>query len=324
MDMKGKVLHRWRLPYYERWPELDPDHKDPEKGNADYWRRTSLYENGDLLAIFDGLALLKVDRHSNLIWAYRGGFHHDLEVMDDGRILVLTHREIPSPPSLPDHGPITEDFITELNADGSLVRHVSILDAFARSQYTSLLDRVGVPDNIFHTNTLKVLKGRLADRSEAFKAGNVLLSLREIDVVAVIDLEQEKVVWALAGDWKMQHQQTILDNGNMLLFDNQGHGGTSKFLEFDPLTLEVVWTYEGDDENGFNSPVLGSSVCLPNGNTLITESCAGRAFEVNTEGAIIWEFVDSKRIGPSGQWQLIPAMCEMLRVEKDYVRGWLD
>jgi outer membrane protein assembly factor BamB len=178
--------------------------------------------------------------------------------------------------------------------------------------------------NVFHTNTLEVLKGRIAHRSEAFKAGNVLVSLRDIDVVAVVDLEQEKVVWAITGDWKMQHQPTVLDNGNMLLFDNQGHHGTSKVIEFDPLTQQTVWAYKGDDENGFYSPVLGSNQRLPNGNTLITESCAGRAFVVAPEGAVVWDFIDSKRIGPEGQWQLVPTMCEMVRIEKDYVRGWLD
>jgi outer membrane protein assembly factor BamB len=322
--MEGEVLHQWRHPYRENWPVLDPDHKDPAQGNSDYWRRTFLFENGDLLAIFDGLALLKIDRYSNLIWAYRGGFHHDLDVIDDGRIFVLTHREITSHPSLPDHSPIIEDFITLLNADGSLIRHVSILESFVRSKYAALLDRVREPVNVFHTNTLEVLKGRLADRSEAFKAGNVLVSLRDIDVVAVVDLEQEKVVWAITGDWKMQHQPTVLDNGNMLLFDNQGHHGTSKVIEFDPLTQQTVWAYKGDDENGFYSPVLGSNQRLPNGNTLITESCAGRAFVVAPEGAVVWDFIDSKRIGPEGQWQLVPTMCEMVRIEKDYVRGWLD
>jgi hypothetical protein len=33
---------------------------------------------------------------------------------------------------------------------------------------------------------------------------------------------------------------------------------------------------------------------LPNGNTLITNSGSGRAFEVTAEGKIVWEFANPK------------------------------
>ena len=39
----------------------------------------------------------------------------------------------------------------------------------------------------------------------------------------------------------------------MLLFDNYGNygpGGISRVIEFNPKTLELVWSYTGDDQNG--------------------------------------------------------------------------
>jgi hypothetical protein len=41
---------------------------------------------------------------------------------------------------------------------------------------------------------------------------------------------------------------------------------------------------------------------LPNGNTLIVESDAGRAFEVTAEGEIVWEFLNPDRM-PDGRPQ---------------------
>ena len=91
-------------------------------------------------------------------------------------------------------------------------------------------------------------------------------------VVAVVDLDEEKVVWALARTmWRVQHQPTILDNGHILLFDNNGNHGYSKVVEIDPFTQELEWVYEGGLPEQFYSPVLGSAERLPNGNSLIAE-----------------------------------------------------
>ena len=42
----------------------------------------------------------------------------------------------------------------------------------------------------------------------------------------------------------------------MLLFDNYGNygpGGISRVIEFNPKTLELVWSYTGDDQNPLHS-----------------------------------------------------------------------
>ena len=64
-------------------------------------------------------------------------------------------------------------------------------------------------------------------------------------------LGQQTVIWAITGMWKFQHEPRLLDNGNILLFDNMGNAGMSRIVEFDPLTQKVVWTYKGDSERIF-------------------------------------------------------------------------
>ena len=63
--------------------------------------------------------------------------------------------------------------------------------------------------DIFHTNTVEVLDGRLAGRLPAFREGNVLLTLREIDLVAVLDMDAARIVWALSSSWRFFSMRSV-------------------------------------------------------------------------------------------------------------------
>lgn len=100
--------------------------------------------------------------------------------------------------------------------------------------------------------------------------------------------------------------------GNILVFDNgsrAGFGrdpageltsalyerGYSRVLEIDPVTDELVWSYEQPEAGPDGTPVfnafnLSSSQRLENGNTFIDEGNTGRLFEVSPNGEIVWEF----------------------------------
>jgi hypothetical protein len=318
MNMQGENLHEWTYRFRDAFPEFHDDTGLPE---PDHWRRVHLFSNGDILAVYDGVGLVKLDKDSNLIWKSNRGAHHDLFVADDGVIYVLT-RQAKVIPRIDEFEPVLEDFITVFDADGNVLRELSLLEAFENSSFASFLKNMPPYGDIFHTNTIEVLDGRHADRSPAFAAGNVLVSVREIDVIAIVDMDEKSVVWALSGQWKAQHQPTMLDNGNMLLFDNQGYHGGSKVIEFDPLTQQIVWAYEGTEENGFHSSSLGSCQRLPNGNTLITESKGGRAFEVVPDKTIVWEFYNPARSGENNE--LIGALYEVVRLAPDFPADWAD
>jgi len=63
----------------------------------------------------------------------------------------------------------------------------------------------------------------------------------------------------------------------------------------DPVTLELVWSYSSPR---FFSTNISSAQRLPNGNTLVTEGAGGRLFEVTTEGAVVWEYMNPLFAGP--------------------------
>jgi len=323
MDPAGQILHTWHLTYencirQSRNPAADflPD----PKGVTGCWRRAHLFPDGEVLVIFEGHGLARIDRDSRLIWSYPGPCHHDLEVAPDESIFVLT-RESKLVPRVNPRKPVLVDYITHLSADGQPLGKIDLLTAFESSIYASFLDKISEAGDIFHTNTLEILDGKAAHRSSIFAAGNFLISVRELDVIAIVDHRTEKVVWALSGMWSAQHQPTLLDNGNILLFDNMGHQGRSKVIEIDPLTQEVVWTFADSPVHPLYSKTCGSNQRLPNGNTLITESDNGRALEVTDDGSIVWEFRNPRRTGDDDKF--IAAIMEMVILPDDFFPAWI-
>jgi hypothetical protein len=176
--------------------------------------------------------------------------------------------------------------------------------------------------DIFHSNAIEILDGSMADRIPAFKKGNILTSFRRLDTIAVVDMTTKEVVWTQFGLWLAQHDPTPLPNGNLLVFDNRGHNGESKVIEYDPTSMEVVWMYAGDRDHPFFTNAGGANQRLPNGNTLITESDNGRAFEVTPGGQIVWEYWNPERAGETGG--LIATIFEMTRLQMDFPLDWLE
>lgn len=97
----------------------------------------------------------------------------------------------------------------------------------------------------------------------------------------------------------------VLDNGSAAGFGAGPDGsltsvlhnrGYSRVLEIDPVSLEIVWSYEQptmakDGTPRFFAFNLGSVQRLPDGNTLILDGNAGRLFEVDPAETIVWEML---------------------------------
>jgi hypothetical protein len=323
METDGHILHSWRLTYQDmirQNPGPTTAFLPDPQGTTACWRRARLLPGGEMLVLFEGHGLARIDASSRVIWSYPGPCHHDLDIAPDGSIYVLT-RETELVPSLNPDKPVLTDYLTHLSPEGEFLGAIDLLSAFQESDYASSLDRMADSGDIFHTNTLEILDGSAAHLAPAFAPGNILVSVREIGVIAIVDPGTAKVVWALSGMWSAQHQPTFLANGNILLFDNQGHRGRSKVLEINPLTQAVVWVFADTPVHPLFSRTCGSCQRLPGGNTLITESDNGRALEVAPDGTIAWEFRNPQRTGKDGEY--IAAIMEMVMVPEQYDFSWL-
>ncbi|MGF1628083.1 MAG: arylsulfotransferase family protein [Kiloniellaceae bacterium] len=306
--LDGTVVQSWQLPFSEIWNETSPV-KNPQPDDFLYWRKAMLLPNGDLLAIFVatgdtpwGYGMVKLDKESNVLWSYLGQTHHDIDIAADGSVYGLTHEMRRT--TYEKHPQLTvprlDDFVVVLSPEGEEVKKVSILDALANSKYEWLLNRVSWYNkhDFIHTNNVDLIDAEAAAVLPFASEGQVLLSFRDIDTIAVLDLESEDIVWAQRGSWIAQHDPDILPDGRILMYDNLGgfgEGGRTRILEIDPLTEEVVWSYSGSVEQPFFSEARGAQERLPNGNTLITETAGGRLFEVTRDGRIVWEFINPLR-----------------------------
>ena len=313
MDMDGAVLKTWTADVRKAFPGLAVRRGLVE--GTRFCRSAWLLPDGGMVAMFEDIGLVRLDSASQIRWALPARVHHDFALDEGGSIWALTHARRPLP-ELHFAEPVMDDFVAEVSPDGRLVREVSILDSFRRSLYAPILAHLPRRRGILHANSVQVFDGSLAARSPLFRKGNVLISLRNIDTIAVLDPREVRIVWALTGQWHRQHCARLIANGHLLLFDNLGSmRAASQVLEFDPFTQEIFWRFGGIRGEELFSRSNGFVRRLPNGNTLVGESNFGRVLEVTPDRRIAWEFVNPNRAGKKNE--LIATLFDLRRVPRD-------
>ncbi len=287
IDMNGMVVHTWPV-VHSQLAEILP--------------------NGHLLADDYGHRLYELLPDGGQVWSWEHNYHHDFSVQPDGKIVALICKYEPVVEGyyVPDHTPdhMRTDVVVEISREGDILWSFSFsehLEELCAASGLSLpVSYVGErPDGSVaeygtadwaHTNTIEVLPDTSLGRSDSrFRAGNLLFSFRALDIIGIIDREKEEMVWAWGlGELDGQHQPTMLADGNILIFDNGTYRGYSRAVEINPATGEIVWEYA--DGEHFYSPYRAGVQRLPNGNTLICESDAGRIFEVTPDKEIVWDY----------------------------------
>jgi hypothetical protein len=319
INMRGDVVHEWHVPFSQLWPA--PDHvRGPVNDAGVYFNDAHLYPNGDLVVVIEGpidtrnssngYGLAKLDKDSRVLWKYARHCHHDVAVDDDGFIYAIVNEVVHTLPAGLEYipTPCMIDVIDVISPEGKLVKKLPLVEALKDSPYAALFCMLERPSSIsipagatvtpfvddarrrdvLHTNCVKVLSRALAPKFPMFKAGQIMLSLRQLDALAVVDPQNGKVVWAARGPWRAQHDPSFLDNGRLLLFDNLGAPSGSRVLEYDPQTQALPWVYPGEGRAPFLSRIRGMSQRLPNGNTLIVNSVGGTVFEVTPDRDLVW------------------------------------
>lgn len=329
VSMDGTELHRWSRDFDDVWPH--PDHvAGYESGITIYWRRAHLFPNGDILVIYEspkltpyGLGLAKLDKDSNVLWKVSANIHHDISVAPDGRIFAL-FQEISNKQYIDRVGfktPYLSEGVMIIDKDGNVMKKVHILDALFHSDYFPLFETMfldSLQGDFTHMNTVQFIDDSLAEKFPFAKAGQVLVSMREMNTIAILDLDEERVVWSMTGLFQRQHEAQLLNNGHILVFDNFGNTdpeeGATRILEFDPVTQKIAWSYEGRPDDPLESLFLGSQERLPNGNTLIVEALNGRALEVTPDKDVVWQYRLNETQTYDGV-EYIHALTDMVRYE---------
>ena len=244
--------------------------------------------------------------------------HHDFRVGPDGRIYVLMRRARLMQ-WLRDT-PVLDDLLCVVEQTGESVRAldcISIPEAFRDSEFADMLraDWFLSEGDPFHTNSVEILQGRVPH--PAFRSGNVLLSIRNMDCLAVLDVDQRRIVWAARGPWQRQHEARVTPSGYVTVFDNRPFDGQSRVVKYDVPGKRIVWSYTADD---FFTEGAGAQNLLPNGNVLVTESEDGRLFEVTLDGRVVWEYLNPRTVDDDGN-PMIVCFTRAYRVPYGYFTG---
>jgi uncharacterized protein (UPF0248 family) len=302
VDLQGEVVHTWNLPYP---PGLSG--YLTERGTLFYNGRTS--EESFLSRFpFKGGVVLEADWNGKVLWEVRHPDHHHHGILlRNGNVLLHCMGQVPdgiarrvqggvaesnvlsgqyAPRPEADAGKMYSDYLAEVTPAGRTVwewRTWEHLDPVA--------------DGITEVQAPRTLWAQ-GNSVQELPDGDILASYRPTSTVIRISRKTGKIMWKLGSPTVAgQHAPTLLENGNVLIFDNGPHRlddavPYSRVIEINPATNEIVWKYQDKPTWNFFSPRMGYAQRLPNGNTLITESSFGRVFEVTKEGEIVWEYVN--------------------------------
>ena len=302
----GEVIHEWPIDFFEE--KKDKLYPFEALIHGDF-----LYPNGDILINLDQTGLYRVDACGKVLWRNENGSHHSIDVDEEGFIwtptIAVNYREkrlFPTPFSVDRIGrfdPATGREVETIDLVGALVE--SGAEGLASAENSRTKDAL-------HINDVEILDSAMAPAFPMFKAGDILVSSRQRNAIFVLDRETRRIKWMRAGATQFQHDPDFAPDGGISIFDNRGSEtagpsniwlgdrGGSRIISVRPDAFEYKTLFQSDERTKFYTPRRGKHQRLDNGDILITETDAGRAFEVTPGGDVVWQYVnryDSREVG---------------------------
>jgi len=309
MDLDGKAINHWPVRFFEIWPA--PEHVQPKSDrpasdwNIDIHSALAL-PDGSVVFTFGRGGLIKMDRCGEVQWKLPHMTHHSVERAEGGGFWVPGRRYVTGKSKFPPlRTPYYEELILKVSEDGEILQEISLPGIFYKNDLQSILlanRRPSITNDgpeLTHLNDIEELSSELADRFPQFAPGDLLLSMRDFNLILVIDPKTEEIKWHKAGPWLRQHDPDFHPSGKIFVYNNNSDEtndgsilGGSNIISIDPKSSDSNIFYGASDEQKFFSNRSGNFQILDNGNILITEKDAGRLIEVTENGEIAWEFVN--------------------------------
>ncbi|HJM84289.1 MAG TPA: aryl-sulfate sulfotransferase [Candidatus Marinimicrobia bacterium] len=203
---------------------------------------------------------------------------------------------------LPDEIPWQGDIFREVNQDGTEIWSWNTFDYYdLTTDYNPYYVEI-------YNDIYGVLKMDWTHSNSVFfdeNSNSVFVSIRNLSRITKIDYASKNLIWNMGEtdfmneiyfnqdlNFSQQHSVQVLDNGNLLFFDNHRYltPELSRCVEVSydesDYSAEIVWEYVLPEEMFTGS--RGECDRLENGNTLITAGRTGHTLEVTTENVIVW------------------------------------
>lgn len=322
LDMQGRVVQRWHfsdrrvfnvelLPNGNLLAMVSPLIPPPPRTDENVTRFT--LDPGAPPDTFNflggrGIGLRELNWDGEVVWDYENeAAHHDFHRCDHGNTIFLEWVSMPKDVSdavlggghLPDQPlppTMIGDDIVEVDPAGNEVSRIHLWEVLKpddapkcplehRWEWT-------------HTNSIEQLPD-----------GGLLFSARDTSIVGIVDPpsgdEPASLRWKFGWpEISHQHHANRLSDGRILIYDNGMHRlqdlSYSRIVAVDPQTDKVDVIYQGEPREQFFSAHISGVSQLPNGNFLVTEGAAGRLFEIDGRGQVVWEWVSPFQVQQRG------------------------
>lgn len=315
VDMSGNELHRWVVDFDAVWPapEHIPDNKIP-KNRFHYHTQGMVVEpDGSVLVNVGDNGAVKLDKCGHILWSVDRMTHHAITPGRGGGYWFPANRRVDSIPetllfsrvsrerlkTMPatvHHG--YENLVLYVDDEGKVKKAFSVLQAvYEGGLERQLHDALEIDStDPTHVNDIEIVTSALADKIDGVSAGDLLVSIRQMHMLAILDQENGAIKWRYVGPWIRQHDPDITPAGTIIVFNNgsttlnRHRPAGSNLIELDPATGETTIIYPTKNEDSFYTDIMGMHQALPDGNRLIVESRAGRVFEIDRQGNVVWDY----------------------------------
>lgn len=302
LDMQGQVVKEWETDYI---PTNDvsimPD-----------GRFLGLYKSDE--NIFDPMAgqggtTQIINQQGEVDWNFNYfnenyTTHHDVELLPNGNILMLVWNShslaeaeakgFEAPEGVEFSSGLWFEKIVEVDPDADKI--VWSWDSFDYTQkdpsgYLIDVEKIKPhprkPGDIMHANGLEY------DEENDL----IFMTVNAFDQIWVIDHDSGDIVYSFGENlFNAIHHPNLLDNGNIMVFENGDRGSENPYSTIYEIKLpedfsseddiEVVWSFRHPD---LFSGYISGATRLPNGNTLIAEGDFG-FWEINKDKEIVWQY----------------------------------
>jgi len=205
---KNLIIHEW---YFDRGIIEDYNFK---------FQHPIMFENGELIFNAGEGSLIKVDACSNIIWKNDKHFHHSIEIADKNLISVphiyesnaYLEKYLTGLPEFRDDGFAFVDIV-----NGDIVSEFSIIKILFENGYGDLAT-LGISSgkDPIHLNDAEPIL--ISD--EYVKKGDIMLSSRHLNFVALYRPSSNKVIFLKQGLFSAQHDLDYQGNGIFTFFGN--------------------------------------------------------------------------------------------------------
>ena len=286
LDPEGRIAHVWHI-------SQEGSEWEHQKDTNIFPHGLEIAPDGSIVTAFDsGNSITKYDYCGNILWRLKGKFHHSIDF--EGEDAVWSWRD----------SEITDSYKFNLSKidfhTGKILKEIpwqEIMDANPDIDIFGILQK-DTPEGStwlaepWHPNDIDPLPKELEQYYPGFSAGDLLVSLRNPNLIFVMDQDTLKVKWWRQGLVRRQHDPDWNDKGTITIFNNNMHRGYSNITELNPFTYEYEIIVNGETYN-FYTWWRGKHEMMPNGGVLITSSDQGRVFETDVNGNITFEFLNT-------------------------------